>query len=630
MRGPTFKLRREMGVSCDPGLVWALVADTNRLNRAMGQTRPTLYRQGVVDGIWPAQRPVGVTRYLFIPMEWVEMGEWIEGRSLLGQRRFVRGPLELAQLRVEVTPAGSDGSRVAVESLVRGRPGPWGFICAVYALVLMWWRMPRYLAAVRSLLLTPEGRALCDEPAALRGRAHVARQPGLPPLVGGGRRGVSSETLARRAAAFAGAPVSPPLRERIVTFVRDQSDEAVAEMRPLELARAWGEPPREVLRAFLHAARAGLVDLRWVLNCPACRVGAATAPRLGEVGSRQHCELCQIDFDVDFAGNVEALFAVNQAVRPAVPVRFCQSSPWYRPHAWGAALLGPREARVISARPPGGTLVRVYGAGRAAATVPADGGARVRLRSDGSLDAEPGAAGLELVNERDEEVILLVERAGWSGDAALGSLVLTLPEFHQFYGVDAPAAGLDLKVGTVTVLFADLVASTALYERIGDARAYALVQEHFRAAEAALLAHEGALVKTMGDGLLAVFTRPADALAASIGLIQAAERIEARERVGFAVRVGVHEGSCFIVNANQRLDLFGTAVNLAARLQTQAVANQVAFKAELLQQPAVVRLLEEAGPRLACRSAELRGLQGQHRIAVLDWGATSMRPAAQA
>ena len=80
----------------------------------------------------------------------------------------------------------------------------------------------------------------------------------------------------------------------------------------------------------------------------------------------------------------------------------------------------------------------------------------------------PGSdTALTLVNAAAKDNVLLIERAGWNADIVLGSAVATMPDFLDLFATEAPAAGVELSVSTLTVLFSDLTGSTALYERVG-------------------------------------------------------------------------------------------------------------------------------------------------------------------
>src|SRR3546814_18813704 len=88
-------------------------------------------------------------------------------------------------------------------------------------------------------------------------------------------------------------------------------------------------------------------------------------------------------------------------------------------------------------------------------------------------------------------------------------------------------SGDEVAVARITLLFTDLKRSTDLYGRIGDAAAYHLVRDHFAYLGAIVRRHDGALVKTIGDAILAAFARPDDAVAAALA-VQRALRSEKR------------------------------------------------------------------------------------------------------
>ncbi len=117
-----------------------------------------------------------------------------------------------------------------------------------------------------------------------------------------------------------------------------------------------------------------------------------------------------------------------------------------------------------------------------------------------------------------------------------------------------------------TILFTDVEGSTALTQRLGDAKARALLREHERMVREALKSHGGSEVKTMGDGFMASFSSATKALECAIAMQRAfAEHNEAAEEP-IKVRVGLNAGEPIAEDD----DLFGTAVNEAARITAAA------------------------------------------------------------
>lgn len=117
----------------------------------------------------------------------------------------------------------------------------------------------------------------------------------------------------------------------------------------------------------------------------------------------------------------------------------------------------------------------------------------------------------------------------------------------------------------VTLLFTDVVGSTALAAQLGDARWRDLLSKHFESARSALERYRGREVDTTGDGLLATFSAPAPALRCAVA-IQDAARAE-----GLQIRAGVHVGEVEIVGQDVR----GVAVHEASRIMAQAVGDEI-------------------------------------------------------
>lgn len=620
---------RELGVGASrviaapPDVVFGVVSDTNRWNRLTGVS-PTSYTYELLDADDPTSRTrIGHARAFGVPVHFAEEGEYWSGVMLRGERRFLGDGLgrafSLGALDVQVAPEG-DGARVRLRCAVVPR-GVLGYLVVPLVLLQTWLVVRGYLRWLdRTLARVEPGAA--DEPATAAARRALIAAPDPARAAARKADAVAREAFRARSAALATAPVDRDVVHQVLELLMQQPEEGLLQIRPFEVARAWGADRREVLRAFLYATRAGLFDLEWQVNCPTCRVGTEVAPALDALGQRVHCADCDISFDVDFADNVEATFTANEAIRRVPRVVFCASSPYFRPHVHGYVTLAAGAARALAPLPAGALLVRARGTARQLAIAAEQRGERgvaVRVTDTGiERVADHGGAPDELrvTNASARPVRLLVERAGWSADIARGSLMFELPELIELFGSDAPAAGMRLAVGAKAVAFTDVVASTELYQRLGDARAFALIQEHWRDARAVVESHAGAIVKTMGDGMMCVFPSLADAIVACFELIDSADALAARHGVAFSVRAGAHEGPCFAARANDRLDLFGTTVNLAARLVGVADGRQLALLSDAIAGPALQSRLNAEGALQELVHVRLRGVPGVHAVSL--------------
>ena len=150
-----------------------------------------------------------------------------------------------------------------------------------------------------------------------------------------------------------------------------------------------------------------------------------------------------------------------------------------------------------------------------------------------------------------------------------------------------------------TVLFADIVGSTAQAVALGDQRWRERLDLHDRAVERQLVRFGGRLIKTIGDGTLAAFDGPARAIHCGMAIR------DALRQLGLEVRVGVHTGEV----ERRGDDVAGIAVHLAQRVQGLAQPGQI------LVSRTVVDLVVGSGIEFADQGEhELRGVPGMWRL----------------
>ena len=125
--------------------------------------------------------------------------------------------------------------------------------------------------------------------------------------------------------------------------------------------------------------------------------------------------------------------------------------------------------------------------------------------------------------------------------------------------------------GLVMVLFTDLVGSTELSERIGDAAADDLRRAHFESLRAVIAATGGDEVKTIGDAVMVTYRGAADAIAGAVGMQQAVDADNGRGGESLSMRVGISAGDATYEDG----DWFGRPVIEAARLCAAADGGQI-------------------------------------------------------
>ena len=181
-----------------------------------------------------------------------------------------------------------------------------------------------------------------------------------------------------------------------------------------------------------------------------------------------------------------------------------------------------------------------------------------------------------------------------------------MQSFRDLFSDQVLRPGDEVGIDQVSLLFTDLKGSTALYERIGDAAAYNLVRHHFAFLAEIVRLEDGAIVKTIGDAVMAVFRDPGAAMRAALAIqARIADFNAERGDGGIVIKVGLHAGPCIAVTLNDRLDYFGTTVNLAARLQQQSGGGDIVLSETLAADPEVEALIAPKEPR--CETTSVKG-----------------------
>lgn len=148
-----------------------------------------------------------------------------------------------------------------------------------------------------------------------------------------------------------------------------------------------------------------------------------------------------------------------------------------------------------------------------------------------------------------------------------------------------------LRLSNITILFTDIKDSTKLYTALGDTKAFTLVKDHIRILFAAIGKCGGVPVKTIGDGVMGVFTDPGKAFNAALKaqrqLMRYAQNKSIADRL--EVKIGLHAGPVLLVTLNNRLDYFGLTVNTAAHIQKTALANEIVISQDIFDNQSVKR-----------------------------------------
>src|SRR5215831_8583431 len=436
-------------------------------------------------------------------------------------------------------------------------------------------------------------------------------------------------------------------------MVRDAPDHALNKINALDVAAKERVGEDRVIAALLNAVGLGIAEMSWNVMCPSCAGVLSANKSLKTLDRAQYnCAFCAAGYETTLDNLVEVTFTVSPRVRKIAAHNPDElpAAEYYRQIFWSSAIdlpddmealfrevtlesvdLPAGERAILSLRLPEGTVIVFDPVTHTAQFLEVKGEetderqnlAMIFKKVETPVETvalRPGPLRLTLDNRTDGRVLPAV----WLANPALDQLLkrrkpiltakrlLTNQTFRDIYRTDALAIGQRLKILSLTFLFSDLKGSTALYERVGDLVAFDLVNEHFRLLQKIIAAERGAVVKTIGDAVMATFETPDRAIAAAIRMREAMSDLGAeRQHQSLHLKMGIHEGSCLAVTLNDQQDYFGQTVNIASRVQGLAASRSIVVTEPVVENAQASALLENNGLKPMLRRVALSGIAGE-------------------
>jgi class 3 adenylate cyclase len=443
----------------------------------------------------------------------------------------------------------------------------------------------------------------------------------------------------------------PQVADAIQNLVETGADHELNRINLVDFSAKRGLDEERVISGFLHASRLGIFDLTWNVLCPGCSGVLGAHDTLKQLRPEDyHCGLCAAGYEPSIDDQVEVAFTVSPRVRriAAHDPHTLPSWDYWRQIFWSSGIdinegsfsrlvneatldaieLAPGEKAVLSLQLPAEFVIVFEPVTHSALFLDVKGEPTKEKQNasltfdgvhapTGTIEMRPGPLRLALDNQAGARVLPSVWIAGEALHGLLGKRkpivtakrILANQTFRDVYKADNLNIDQRLKITSLTFLFTDLKGSTALYERVGDLAAFDLVRAHFRALLEIIASEAGAVVKTIGDAVMATFVRPERAVAAGLRMREAMDALnDQRGTQDLLVKIGIHEGACLAVMLNERQDYFGQTVNIAARVQGQATERAINATEPVVRSPAVMELLNKAGLAPAEKSVQLRGI----------------------
>src|SRR6202047_4554335 len=442
----------------------------------------------------------------------------------------------------------------------------------------------------------------------------------------------------------------PETVAEIERVVAEAPDRALCRVNVIDFAVTRHLDEERVIAAFLHAARLGIFELSWNVLCPGWGGGLdATAPLKTVTRDQYVCALCAEGYAPTLDEMVEVTFTLSRRVRK-IAAHEPDDLPFFeymRQIFWASGMNIPEDLERIGEEITLDTLELPAGEeAQLALNLPTEflivfepvthaaqfidvKGEPTRERQNlslvfnnlraptGTVEMRPGPLRLSLENRTEARVLPAIWIAGHALHELLGrrgaflsaKRLLTNQTFRDIYRTDTLDLDQRLKITSLTFLFTDLKGSTELYQRVGDLVAFDMVRAHFHVLNQIVAAEAGAVVKTIGDAVMATFPTPDRAVAAALRIREAMRALN-DERGGddLLLKIGIHEGPCLAVVLNDRQDYFGQTVNIASRVQGLAASRAIYATGTVVGHPQTASLLAASGVRPVAQHRELRGI----------------------
>jgi class 3 adenylate cyclase len=440
------------------------------------------------------------------------------------------------------------------------------------------------------------------------------------------------ERLARLEAA---RPWSPRVVSRLEALIRADDDADLFRVNPFAFASRRGLDESEAIDLFLHATALGLFEMDWLLICPRCACAVESFAGLRAVLARFRCPECHNDYVAAMDDFIAIYFSVSPQIRAIRHHRPATLDPfeymftfkgvregrtpdgepyldWVRSALRGMAFLEPGATAHFSFDAAPGALSGISSDMEAdfalpVGTEPAAGPQRVRLTCLGTgyrpndTTLAPGPVTLEIENATSRRGVLAILQLPPAHEDTLlqfdpyltGKHLLTSQTFRSLFRSEVVGGAQGLAIRDIALLFTDIKGSTALYQRIGDLNAFQLVQQHFDQLRDATVRRGGAIVKTIGDAVMAAYPDATVAVGAALDMRGTIEDFN-KTQPGrpLSLKIGIHHGAAIAVTLNGELDYFGHTVNIASRVQEMADAAEIWITEDVWRYPGVQALLE--------------------------------------
>jgi len=468
---------------------------------------------------------------------------------------------------------------------------------------------------------------------------------------------------------------SPRVISKLESLIRADDDYALFRINPIQFATEKRIAEPEAIDLFLHSAKLGLFEMEWHLVCAMCGNIVDSFRHMHKLHSTYVCKECAYENKATLDDYIQVAFTISRVVREIAfhhpeslsaddlffKYNLCRGAhSWWE--GWDHEQLFRAVTQFLDYLEPGDTrrlvfpielgfisLANVTDKSTLGFLVGSDPASGVQTIStqivEGKLHvtnlptAPPradfgyivfsfdelshlmtGQLILEIENHMNHRACIWVAHFRGTPPTRLltfdpflsGKRLITTQTFRDLFRSETVSADEGIGVKDITFLFTDLKGSTALYDQIGDPKAYYLVRQHFDTLGNVVNLYEGATVKTIGDAVMATFMTPLDAVRAALEMLRDIEAFNRNISDKLVLKIGIHTGHSIVVTLNDRLDYFGQTVNIASRVQGLADAGEIYISEDVYAFPGVQEAVAHCN--IASKQVSMKGVSEKLQV----------------
>lgn len=417
------------------------------------------------------------------------------------------------------------------------------------------------------------------------------------------------------------------LLNKLKNFILTANDFELANINSNKLADMFAIDKIEMMKIFLYLTKAGIFNLLWAVHCPSCKGINQISPTINSIKHDADCTLCNIHYEAGFDKNLQLSFEIHPSiVRLENLDLFDVLFAGLYLEAGISINLEKNESHYIE--------IDLKVGNYAIFNVQDRKGCNFFVTDEISTEDQiytfeynnntdritvqkfkTGKLKLTILNNLDKDtefIFTKLKKSEWN-DA---SFITSLQEFRDMFSTEVLSLNESFSIQNITFIFTDIKGSTEMYEKLGDSKAFFLIKEHFKILEEVVKRNNGGIVKTIGDAIMAVFSVTENALKASYEMIEAFDKFNQQNNIvnNIFIKVGIHNGSCIAVNLNDKIDYFGTSVNMAARIQGLSDGREIMVSENFFYDSFAQRFLEEKKWGVESFITSLKGLKDTYKV----------------